>query len=146
MNWKDYYHQHSMTAQEAVTRIKSGERVVLAHACSEPAHLVDAMVANAAAYRNVEVMQMVPMGKSEYCAPQYAENFRFNTIFVGAKTRAAVAENRPLPRCIRHAKKDTAAPFWNRGVPFSVFSSPHTGFSSPNSILSNSSTGTGREK
>jgi len=94
MNWKDYYHQHSMTAQEAVTRIKSGDRVVLAHACSEPAHLVDAMVANAAAYRNVEVMQMVPMGKSEYCAPQYAENFRFNTIFVGAKTRAAVAENR----------------------------------------------------
>ena len=94
MKWKDYYQTHTATAEDAVKQIKSGDRVVLAHACSEPAHLVDAMVANAKAYRDVEVIQMVPMGSAPYCAPEYAENFRFNTIFVGARTRNVVAENR----------------------------------------------------
>jgi len=94
MSWKDYYQEHLTTAQEAVKLIRSGDRVVLAHACSEPGHLVDAMVANASAYRDVEVMQMVPMGKAQYCDAKYKENFHFNTIFVGARTRDAVAENR----------------------------------------------------
>lgn len=54
MNWKEYYQVHTMTAKEAVGHIKSGDRVVIAHACGEPSYLVDAMVANAAAYRDVE--------------------------------------------------------------------------------------------
>ena len=45
MDRKEYYEQHLMTAQEAVAHIKSGDRVVVAHACGEPSYLLDAMVA-----------------------------------------------------------------------------------------------------
>ena len=83
-----------MTAKEAVGHIKSGDRVVIAHACGEPSYLVDAMVANAAAYRDVEIVHMVAMGKGEYCKPEYAQNFRHNAFFVGASTREAIAEGR----------------------------------------------------
>ena len=94
MNWKEYYQVHTMTAKEAVGHIKSGDRVVIAHACGEPSYLVDAMVANAAAYRDVEIVHMVAMGKGEYCKPEYAQNFRHNAFFVGASTREAIAEGR----------------------------------------------------
>ncbi|MDY3052708.1 MAG: acetyl-CoA hydrolase/transferase C-terminal domain-containing protein [Ndongobacter sp.] len=93
-DWKAYYQEHLTTAEEAVKKIKSGDRVVLAHACGEPMHLVDAMVANADAYENVEIVHMVAMGKGEYCQPEYAKNFRHNALFVGGSTREAVASGR----------------------------------------------------
>ena len=88
--WKELYEERTMSAEEAVKKIKSGDRVVLGHAVGEPCHLVDAMVANAAAYRDVEIVHMVAMGKSEYCKPEYRENFRHNSFFVGGTTRKAV--------------------------------------------------------
>ena len=94
MSWKEHYDSHLMTAEEAVKHIKSGDRLVMAHACGEPSYLVDAMVANAAAYKDVEIVHMVAMGKGEYCKPEYAGNFRHNALFVGGSTREAVADGR----------------------------------------------------
>ncbi len=90
MDWKQYYKSRLTTAEEAVGRIKSGDRVVLEHACGEPVYLVDKMVENAAAYRDVEIVHMVAMGKGAYCAPEQAEHFRHNSLFVGGSTRKAV--------------------------------------------------------
>ncbi|TRZ53516.1 4-hydroxybutyrate CoA-transferase, partial [bacterium] len=44
MNWRDHFNGRTVTAPEAVTKIKSGDRVVVAHACGEPKSLVEAMV------------------------------------------------------------------------------------------------------
>ena len=35
MSWKTWYQEHLCTAEEAVKKIKSGDRVVVAHACGE---------------------------------------------------------------------------------------------------------------
>ena len=64
MDWKEYYHSHMATAAEAVGRIRSGDRVVLEHACGEPVYLVDKLVENAAAYRDVEIVHMVEIGRA----------------------------------------------------------------------------------
>ena len=94
MSWKTWYQEHLCTAQEAVQKIKSGDRVVVAHACGEPSAVLDAMVANAAQYQNVEIVHMVAMGKAEYCKPEYDSNFHHNAFFLGGSTRAAAAEGR----------------------------------------------------
>ena len=65
MNWKEYYKQHLMSAEDAVNHIQSGNRVVVAHACGEPSYLLDVMVANAKAYKGVEIVHMVAMGKAD---------------------------------------------------------------------------------
>ncbi|MEL4859876.1 acetyl-CoA hydrolase/transferase C-terminal domain-containing protein [Pseudoflavonifractor phocaeensis] len=90
MDWKTYYKEHTTTAEEAVKLIKSGDRVVIEHACGEPIYLVDKMVENADAYKDVEIVHMVAMGKGAYCAPEMAEHFHHNSLFVGASTRKAV--------------------------------------------------------
>ncbi|WP_066687106.1 acetyl-CoA hydrolase/transferase family protein [Christensenella intestinihominis] len=94
MGWKEIYKSRLTTAEEAVKKIKSGDRVVIAHATGEPVHVTDAMVANADAYENVEIIHMVSMGKSAYCAPGMEKHFRHNAFFLGGTTRAACAEGR----------------------------------------------------
>ena len=93
-DWKKYYAEHLTTAEKAVKQIKSGDRVVIAHACGEPSYLIDKMVENADAYRDVEIVHMVAMGKAEYCRPEYEKNFRHNAFFVGGTTRKAIEEGR----------------------------------------------------
>ena len=93
-DWNAYYASHTASPEEAVGLIRSGDRVVVGHACGEPSCLLDALVQNAAAYENVEIVHMVAMGKAEYCRPEYAGAFRHNALFVGGATRDAVCEGR----------------------------------------------------
>lgn len=90
MSWKEHYRSRLTTAEEAVTHIKSGDRVVLGHAAGEPTWLTDTMVRNAAAYRGVEIDHMLVLGACAYCQPEYAENFRHNALFVSPPARKAV--------------------------------------------------------
>ena len=94
MDLETYYESHITDAATAVGSIKSGDRVVVGHACGEPSYLLEAMVANASAYENVEIVHMVAMGRAGYCTPEMAPHFRHNALFVGGATRAAVAEGR----------------------------------------------------
>ena len=94
MNWRDEYSNKIVSSDKAVKIIKSGDRVLIGHACGEPSILVDAMVKRVDELRNVELVHMVSMGKAEYCKPEMAENFRFNSCFLGATTRKAVDEGR----------------------------------------------------
>lgn len=92
MNWREIYKSRLCSADEAVKSIKSGDRVAFAHCVAEPPVLVDALVRNADAYKNVEICHMVSLGKGEYTKPEYKDNFRFNGWFVGGSTRKCIEE------------------------------------------------------
>ena len=94
MSWKESYNIKKVSAAEAVKHIKSGNRVVLGHACGEPQAIIQAMVDNAELYEGVEIVHMVAMGKGEYAKPHMQKHFRHNGLFLGGATRDAVAEDR----------------------------------------------------
>ena len=94
MNWKEIYNERLMTAEEAVKKIKSKDRVVIGHAVGEPSYVVGKMVENKEQYEDVEIVHMVAMGKGEYCQPGMEKHFRHNSIFVGGCTRDAVNSER----------------------------------------------------
>ena len=94
MDWTGDYAKKVVTAEKALRVVKSGDRVVFAHACGEPLDLVDALVARAGELEHVEINHMVAMGKGEYCKPELARSFFHNSLFVGASTRDAVKEGR----------------------------------------------------
>lgn len=86
------YKSKLTTAEEAVKRIKSGDKVVFTHAGSEPLYLVDAMVKNAESYSNVTISNLVTLGKGEYSLPQYKDHFKINSWFVSPCVRQAIAD------------------------------------------------------
>lgn len=92
MDWKAIYRPKLTTAQEAVKHIKSGDRVSLSHAVGEPTHIIEAMIANREAYRNVEITHMISMGQSKYAQPGMEPYFRHNSLFVGGTTRKTVRD------------------------------------------------------
>jgi 4-hydroxybutyrate CoA-transferase len=94
MDWRQNYKNKIVSADVAVQQIKSGNRVIIGHACGEPTVLVDAMVRRASELRDVELVHQVSMGKAEYCKPEMSASFRYNGCFLGASTRTAVAEGR----------------------------------------------------
>lgn len=94
MNWKKSYDAKKLTAGDAVNLIKSGDKVLLGHCSCEPIYLVDAMINNADAYRNVTVSHMYSHGENLYSRPEYAEHFRFEGFFCSAGTRNCVNEGR----------------------------------------------------
>lgn len=93
-NWRDVYKDKIVSAEQALKCVKSGDRVVLGHACGEPPTLVRALVARAPELENVEIVHMVAMGPAEYAQTGMEKSFRHNALFVGATTRKAVEERR----------------------------------------------------
>ncbi|MCY6371909.1 acetyl-CoA hydrolase/transferase family protein [Clostridium ganghwense] len=94
MNWRELYKSKIVTAEEAVSKIKSGNRVVTGHACAEPITLINAMLENKENYTDVEIVHMVAMSGAEYAKPGMEKHFRHNAIFVGGSTREAVNAGR----------------------------------------------------
>ena len=92
--WKDHYKNKIVSAAEALKIVKSGDRVVIGHACGEPPALVAALVDRAPELRNVEIVHMVAMGPAKYAQPGMESSFRHNALFVGGSTRKSVEEKR----------------------------------------------------
>jgi 4-hydroxybutyrate CoA-transferase len=93
-HWRTTYSHKLVSAQQALQSVRSGDRVVLGHACSEPPALVRALVARALELRNVEIVHMVNMGPADFAKPGMEHSFRFNGMFLGAPTRPAVQQQR----------------------------------------------------
>lgn len=92
--WRTIHSHKLVSAEVAVKQIKSGDRVVVGHACGEPLSLVGALVARAGELRDVEIVHMVAMGPAQYAQSGMEKSFRHNTFFVGASTRKAIEAKR----------------------------------------------------
>ena len=94
MDWKKTYNERLETAEEAVKAIKSGDRIVVGHATASPELLLHTMTENSQDLKDVELVHMVPMGKSEYCLPEYEGKFWHRSVFAGGPTRKLIAEGK----------------------------------------------------
>jgi 4-hydroxybutyrate CoA-transferase len=83
-----------VSEDDAVSVIASGNRVFIHSVAAAPQQLIAAMVRRAPKLRDVEIVHLHTEGSAPYAAPEYAESFRVNALFVGANVRAAVAERR----------------------------------------------------
>ena len=94
MSWIDQYRSKLVTAHEAVNCVNSGMRVYIHPGCAEPEALVEALMSRAPFVNDVELIHLLTHGTSPYCAPDMAEHFRHNALFVGGNVREAVNAGR----------------------------------------------------
>lgn len=80
----------SLSAAEAVSKVRSGDRVFVHGVAAAPHVLIDALVARAAELHDVEIVHLHTEGGAPYAAPEFAESFRVNAFFVGSNVREAV--------------------------------------------------------
>lgn len=88
------YQSKKMSAQDAISRVRSGDRVYIHPGCAEPETLVEALMERAPYLHDVEIVHLLTMGRADYIAPQMTGHFRHNAMFIGDNVREAVNDGR----------------------------------------------------
>jgi 4-hydroxybutyrate CoA-transferase len=88
------YQSRVVTAEEAVRKIQSGQRLFMTGNCSVPQTLLSALVDYAPNLEGVELCQALTIGPADYVEPGMEKHLRVNTMFISANTRKAVQEGR----------------------------------------------------
>jgi len=83
-----------VSAAEAVSVVRSGDRVYVHCAAATPSVLLDALVARADDLRDVTVVHLHTEGPGPHLAPEMEGHFRHRALFVGPNARRAVSEGR----------------------------------------------------
>jgi acyl-CoA hydrolase len=83
-----------VSAQEAVSGIKSGQQIFLQGSAAVPEVLLEALVARAPELQDVNVVSMHIEGPAPHVAPEMAGHFCHRALFMGANVRKAVNEGR----------------------------------------------------
>jgi acetyl-CoA hydrolase len=92
-SWQEYTDRR-VAPEEAVALIQSGERVFLTGNCSVPQRLLRALVERAQSLQDVEIVQVLTIGDSEYVKPEMQGHIRVNSMFLSANVRSAANDGR----------------------------------------------------
>jgi acyl-CoA hydrolase len=79
-----------VSAEEAVKKIKSGDRVFLHGSAATPVHLIKALQQRHAELKNVELVSITTLGDVDFDDVVYQQSFFFNSLFVSANNRKVV--------------------------------------------------------
>lgn len=94
-DYKECYKQKLISEEEAVRKIKDGDKVVIGHACGEPRALTKAFATYIPELKDVETIHMLGMGESPHCSEEALDHVRHTSLFVGNRgERMAVKEGR----------------------------------------------------
>ncbi len=82
------------SAEEAVKKIQSNNRVFIHSVAAAPQLLIKAMCARKDELRNVNIVHLHTEGEAPYTAPGMEEHFKLDAFFIGANVRKAINEKR----------------------------------------------------
>src|ERR1035437_8094351 len=83
-----------VSADEAVSEIKSGQQVYMHGAAATPTVLLDALVRRAPELLDVKIVHMHAEGPHPHLAPSMEGHFRHKALFIGPNARKAINEGR----------------------------------------------------
>lgn len=90
MDWR----QRIITADEAVAKIQSGQRVFLTGNVSTPQVIVRALRDYAPNVHGVELVQLLDLAAGDYITADLADHIHINSLFISGKIRSAVQQGR----------------------------------------------------
>jgi acyl-CoA hydrolase/GNAT superfamily N-acetyltransferase len=91
-DWRERYKDIVMTAEQAVAKIRPGQRVFIGGGGAQPLHLLRALVARHAALTDTQVIQSWTLGEAPHAFRQLADHFSVNTFFISANVRDVIQE------------------------------------------------------
>src|SRR3990167_6530255 len=94
MKWIENYKSKLVSAEKAVSVIKSNQRVYVHPGAASPEVLLIELTKRYKELENVEMIHLLTLGISPYSDPEYEGHFRHNALFIGANVRKAVNEGR----------------------------------------------------
>jgi 4-hydroxybutyrate CoA-transferase len=94
MNWLDQYKKKVVSLEEAVSVVKSGDRIFISGNAATPTLLTNGLARRKDELHNVEVNHILVLGEDPLSVPGMENHFRHNSLFVGSADRQAIQEGR----------------------------------------------------
>lgn len=91
-NWKQKYAAQIQTAEEAVRRVRPGQRVFVGTGCAEPLALVRALTRRAQELPDTEIVHLLTFGEAPYAHRELTQYFRVNSFFIAENVRNIIQE------------------------------------------------------
>lgn len=91
-NYQASYKSKLVSAEEAVSVVKSGDKVVVHSNCAIPLHLINSLVLRKNELSDVEMIHILSVGKLPYLSKEMEGHFRHRSYFMGAEVRKAFAQ------------------------------------------------------
>ncbi|MBU2643248.1 GNAT family N-acetyltransferase [bacterium] len=93
----DRYQGKLCSADDAISRIRSGKRVFIGSACGEPIHLVNALVKQARRFSDLEIVRLMSSDRSPLsliATESQEHNLNVRVIYQGSATSSWLASNK----------------------------------------------------
>ncbi len=94
MNWLDQYKKKVATLDEAVSVVKSGDRIFISGNAATPTLLAGGLAKRKDALSDVQVNHILVLGEDPLSKPGMEKHFRHNSLFVGAADRESIDAGR----------------------------------------------------
>ncbi len=91
-SWKEKYRDFLVSAEQAVSHIRAGQRVFVGTGCAQPSVLVEAMVQHADELVDTEIVHLLTFGGAPYATKELSKNFRVNSFFIAENVRDTIQE------------------------------------------------------
>ncbi|MCF8260586.1 MAG: 4-hydroxybutyrate CoA-transferase [Melioribacteraceae bacterium] len=92
--WIAKYNSKSISADDALKIVKSGDKIIVQPGCSAPLQLIRSLVKRKDDLRDVEIYHILIVGDLPYVLPGMEKHFKHKAFFIGGNTRKAVNEGR----------------------------------------------------
>ena len=90
--WQQKYASMTCTAEEAVKRIRPGQRIFIGTGCAEPLELVRALTERARELPDTEILHLLTFGAAPYAHRELTQFFRVNSFFIAENVRDIIQE------------------------------------------------------
>lgn len=90
--WKEKYRGSVAAADEAVKRIRPGQRIFIGTGAAEPMELVSALSKRAFELPDTEIVHLLTFGEAPYAHRDLAQYFRVNSFFIADNVRDIIQE------------------------------------------------------
>lgn len=118
MTWLEHYKTKVVSLEEAVSVVKSGDRIFISGNAATPNLLATGLSLRKDELLDVEVNHVLLLGDDPLSSPAMAGHFRHNSLFVGAPDRKGIAEGRSAYVPVHLS--DIPSLFTNRIIPLDV--------------------------
>lgn len=92
VKWQEKYPNMVVSAKQAVSKIRPGQRVFIGTGCAQPQELVRALADRSNELADTEIVHLLTMGDAPYAYRHLAKNFRVNSFFISDNVRDVIQE------------------------------------------------------
>ena len=89
-NWTEVYGGKIVSAKEALSHVKAGDKIFIGTGCAAPQKLIEELTTDQGQVTDAQIIHLLTRGIAPYAQDKLSDRFRFDSFFISENVRDAV--------------------------------------------------------